>query len=62
MQNAPRPRSPEDSFVIRIQSDEPRSSPERWRATVVHVATGERRYVNNYDDLCEFIESRRRIV
>jgi hypothetical protein len=60
MQKARTLRSAEDSFVIRIQSDDPRASPEHWRATVVHVASGERRYVNNYADLCAFIEARRR--
>jgi hypothetical protein len=53
-------RSPEDSFVIRIQCDDPRASPGHWRATIVHVSSGERRYVNNYEDLCAFIEARRR--
>jgi hypothetical protein len=53
-------RSAEDSFVIRIQRADPGASREHWRATVVHVASGERRYVTTYADLCAFIEARRR--
>jgi hypothetical protein len=56
----PLPRSPEESFVIRISVEDPRMSPDRWRATVVHVTSGERRYVNSYGELCGFIETRRR--
>ena len=48
----------EESFVVRIRSVE--ADPERWRATVVHVGTGERRYVGNFAELRTFIESRRR--
>jgi len=53
-------RSPEESFVIRISPETNGARAERWRATVVHVASGERRYVNSYGDLCDFIEDRRR--
>jgi hypothetical protein len=53
-------RTSEESFVIRIGTDEPRPAPHRWLATIVHVATGERRYVRSYDELWAFIESRRR--
>jgi hypothetical protein len=56
----PLPRSPEESFVIRISVEDPRTSPDRWRATVVHVASGERRYFSSYGDLCSFIDARRR--
>lgn len=56
----PLPRSPEESFVVRISAAGPHDVPARWRATVVHVASGERRYVSSYDELCGFIESRRR--
>lgn len=49
---------PEESYVVRISGVDPHD-PERWRATVVHVATGERRYVTTYGDLCGFIESHR---
>jgi hypothetical protein len=56
----PLPRSPEESFVVRISVENPRESPERWRATIVHVTSGERRYVSSYGELCGFIEARRR--
>jgi hypothetical protein len=56
----PLPRSPEESFVVRISIENPRDSPGRWRATIVHVTSGERRYVSSYGELCGFIEARRR--
>jgi hypothetical protein len=56
----PQRRPPEESFVVRISAEDPRASPGRWRATVVHVGSGERRYVNSYSELCSFIEARRR--
>ena len=56
----PLPRSPEESFVVRISVENARDPTGRWRATIVHVSSGERRYVNSYDELCGFIEARRR--
>jgi hypothetical protein len=56
----PLPRSPEESFVVRISVENLRESPGRWRATIVHVTSGERCYVNSYGELCGFIEARRR--
>jgi hypothetical protein len=56
----PLPRSPEESFVVRISVEDSRTSPDRWRATVVHVTSGERRYVGSYGELCTFIETHRR--
>jgi hypothetical protein len=56
----PLPRSPEESFVVRITVENPRDSPGQWRATIVHVTSGERRYVSSYSELCGFIEARRR--
>jgi|GEM_PF-5775008 hypothetical protein len=50
----------EESFVVRISVERDRAVPSRWRATVVHVGSGERRYVNSYGELCDFIEARRR--
>ncbi len=52
-------RSGEETFVVRIAGDDPQAVPGRWRATVVHVATGERRYVAGLAELAAFIESRR---
>ena len=53
-----RPR--EESFVVRIGAEGERATPSRWRATVVHVGSGDRRYVQSYGELCDFIEARRR--
>lgn len=53
-------RSVEQSFVVRISAETWRLDADRWRATIVHVPTGERRYVTSYGELCGFIESRRR--
>lgn len=48
-------RPPQESFVIRIDT-KAQDPQERWRATVVHVASGERRYVTSYGEVCGFIE------
>jgi hypothetical protein len=50
----------DESFVVRVTDVKHTLSPDSWRATIVHVATGERRYVTGYPDLCAFIESVRR--
>jgi hypothetical protein len=55
----PVPGPPEESFVIRISAEDARVSPGGWRATVIHVASRERRYVNSYGELCAFIDARR---
>ena len=47
------------SFVVRIDAGTGSDSPDKLRGTVVHVATGERRYVTSYGDLCSFIDARR---
>lgn len=52
-------RQPQESFVIRIDA-KALDPQERWRATVVHVASGERRYVGSYGEVCGFIEEFRR--
>jgi len=53
-------RPPQESFVIRIDT-KAHDPQERWRATVVHVASGERRYVTSYGEVCGFIEEFRRV-
>jgi hypothetical protein len=50
-----------DIFVIRMTSDHRPFLPARWRATVLHVRSGERRLVSSYDDLNAFIEEGRRL-
>lgn len=50
----------DESFVIRVSDARRSMAPDAWRATVVHVASGERRYVTGYADLCAFIEDVRR--
>ena len=47
------------SFVVRIDAGTGSDSPDKLRGTVVHVATGDRRYVTSYGELCSFIEARR---
>jgi hypothetical protein len=47
-------------FVVRVTAHEPHLADQRWSATIVHVASGERRAIATYDDLCGFIEQRRR--
>jgi hypothetical protein len=42
------------AFIVRIWHEEERSS--RWRASVMHLASGEVRYFTNYGDLCEFLD------
>ena len=54
------PRSPEECFVVRISVEDARTVLDRWRATIVHVTSGERRYVGSYAEMCAFIEERRR--
>jgi len=53
-------RAHDDAFIVRISDAQSRIAADAWRATVVHVATGERRYVSGYAQLCSFIESVRR--
>ena len=53
------PRALEQSFVIRINTTPGSAAPDALRGTVVHVATGERRYITSYGDLCSFIDARR---
>jgi hypothetical protein len=52
-------RSRDVSFIVRIRSVDAEAVNAPWLATVVHVASGERRHVTNYGDLCGFIEARR---
>jgi hypothetical protein len=47
-------------FVVRVSAHEPHLPDARWSATVVDVASGERRTIAAYEDLCSFIEERRR--
>jgi hypothetical protein len=42
------------AFIVRIWLEEGRNS--RWRASVMHLGTGEVRYFTNYGDLCEFLD------
>jgi hypothetical protein len=46
----------EDVFVLRIWSEADDGYANSLRASVTHVASGERRYFGNYGDLCEFLE------
>jgi hypothetical protein len=48
------------TFVVRINHQEPYLPDVRWSATVIHVASGDRRTVASYEELCGFIEERRR--
>jgi hypothetical protein len=52
-------RSRDESFIVRIRSVDAKAGNAPWLATVVHVASGERRHVTNYGDLSGFIETRR---
>jgi hypothetical protein len=46
-------------FVIRIWSETDRAIRNAWRASVTHVASGQRQYFTNYGELCAFLEHRR---
>jgi len=50
----------DEAFIVRISDAGRGITSDAWRATVVHVATGERRYVSGYAELCSYIESVRR--
>lgn len=43
-------------FVIRIWSENDRVLRNVWRASVTHVASGQRHYFTNYGELCEFLD------
>jgi hypothetical protein len=50
-------RSPgAQTFVVRIVNGDERHRLKKWHATVVEVATGERRTIASYADLATFIE------
>jgi hypothetical protein len=55
----PQPRMREQTFVVRVTAAETAASRDGWRATIVHVASGDRRYVATFDELCTFIENHR---
>lgn len=42
------------AFTLRLWMDGAEGDP--WRAVVMHVASGERRYFTNYGELCEFLD------
>lgn len=46
----------EELFVLRMWSEGDDSSAHSWRASITHVASGERRYFTNYGNLCEFLD------
>jgi hypothetical protein len=46
----------EDIFIIRMWSEANDSGVLQWRASVLHVATQERRYFTQYAQLCEFLD------
>ena len=54
------PPPPDETFVVRMNLREP-AFPGGWRATVVHVTSGERCYVSTYGELCAFLEGRRAV-
>lgn len=56
----PGSHAPEQSFIVRISDADARVSLGGWRAAIVHVMSGDRRYVSSYDELCAFIETHRR--
>ncbi len=47
------------SFVIRIWLEEPakRNNPAKWRGHITHVLSGQRRYMEQLNDIVEFIGS-----
>lgn len=55
--NTTRNRPREEAFIVRIGDGNAGTAPDGWRATIVHVPTGDRCYVNAYADLCAFLES-----
>jgi hypothetical protein len=44
------------TFVVRVVNGDEAHRPNTWHATVVEVATGERRTVTSYAALAAFIE------
>jgi len=49
-------RRRDEMFVIRIWSENDRLVRSLWRASVTHVASGQRHYFTNYGELCEFLD------
>jgi hypothetical protein len=46
------------SFVLKVFIDEPTqaSGPCGWRGQITHVQSGEKRYLNDLYDICDFIQ------
>lgn len=53
---SPQRRSRDDTFVIRMWSENDRMVRGPWRASVTHVSSGQRHYFTNYGELCEFLD------
>jgi hypothetical protein len=53
---APRRRTSDEIFIIRVWSQEAPPARGAFRASVTHVPTRERRFFTNYGELCEFLD------
>jgi hypothetical protein len=47
------------SFIVKLWLEEPGNKAERllWRGYVTHVPSGQRRYLNDLQDIVRFVES-----
>jgi hypothetical protein len=46
------------SFIVKVFIDEPAqaSGPGGWHGQITHVQSGEKGYLNDLDDICDFIQ------